>query len=260
MKIDIRLIHATVRTTVSYPSYWLTCLALIILWPGMAFFGQSSVAYDQWQQYYYDGSGFVGLFFPLFVTLLVQMPLLDEWSNTYFLPTRTRIGSWHYLRAKVFAVGLVAGATMALLVVLAFVLAKVTFKPVNPQGLLDPPDLSRYQFGQLWEKSALAYIVVFALWVGIVAASEAILAVVAAAIISNKLIAIAAPFLVLFVVNLIVQILGLEEFQLPPLRTNITQQPMWMELPGWFFIMLLGCLGLWQIRKSNYSTPGLVRS
>ena len=83
---------------------------LIIIGPALnGYLTRYGYALDNWVSYFINLIDAVAMPFPLLVTLLTQPRLVDEWSNTYALSTRTRLRPRSYFASKVYSSALISG-------------------------------------------------------------------------------------------------------------------------------------------------------
>lgn len=231
-------------------------LAILVLPSLTTFLEREAWAFDHWMSYASNMFGWAGLLFPLLVTLLTQLPLVDEWSNTYALATRARITPDRYLAAKGLAAAIVAGAVFGLMTAVNFIVARQTFRDIGDP--LFAPIETRYQLAELWAVSPWLYLITYTLWVALVAATVAVWCTLLTAVIGNKFVALAAPMILWTAADFGLAVLRLEAFSLPPFRFHLTQLPAWTELPGWAAGGVV-IVGLWiVIRRRNFMTAGLV--
>lgn len=203
--------------------------------------------------------GIYALLFPLLVTFLAQFKLLDEWSNTYFSHTRTRVSPGANFAVKVSGAALLTAAVYALAMAVAFVWAHLTYTDHGYGVPVTRAVESASTWTQLYGVSPVLYPVAYSLWVALVAATMAIFAVMLSAIISNKFLASVAPFIIFFGSGFVLAIFRLESYSLPPFRFNLVQLPIWTEIVPWSGMVVV-CIFLYvYIHRHDYRTPGIER-
>ncbi|WP_448072405.1 hypothetical protein [Georgenia yuyongxinii] len=202
----------------------------------------------------------VALPFPLIVALLSQPRILDEWSNTYALLTRTRVNRSTYFASRVLVSSLLAASVFFVMTIVSFAVARLTYTDHGYDVPSLGPIESRFDLSQFWAISPVVYVIVFSLWAALVAGTVGAWSTLLTAVMGNKFMALAAPLVVWFVANFVLAVLGLEEFSLPPFRFHISQQPIWTAIVGWAAIVL-ATAGLYvYVRRRDYQTPGIVRT
>lgn len=255
-----RIVSNDLRASFRRPQVITVALLIITLAPVSAMVSLPSYAFDHWMSYFTVMFDWVGLTFPLLVVLLSQVRLLDEWSNTYALLTRTRVGARTYFGSRLLVSALIAAAVFFVLTLVCFAVAWSTYTDHGYGVPLAGPIESRFPFSQLWAVSPVVYILVFSVWVALVSGTVAVVCTLLTAVIGNKFVAMVAPLVLWFITNFGLAVVGLEEFSLPPFRFFITQQPIWTEFAGWAAI-LLAAMGLYAfVRRHDYQTAGIVRT
>lgn len=254
------LIADYLRTSYRRPQVAVVALLIVVIPPVLGIISAPAYSFDHWMSYFtvmFDG---VGLIFPLLVALLTQPKLLDEWSNTYALATRLRVAPAAYFGVRVIVSGILASVVFFALTAVCFAAARLTYIHPGPEVPLVAPVETRYQLSQLWALSPVLYMVVFCLWVALVAGTVAVACTLFTAVISNKFVALAAPLILWFLANFGLAVLRLEAFALPPFRFHIRQQPVWTEIAGWAAILLVvGALYAF-VHRRDYQTAGIVRT
>lgn len=254
------LVREELRAAVRRPQFFVVVglIVIVVFWSG--FSALASSALDHWTEHFTGMFSWFTLIYPLAIALLTQPPLLDEWSNTYALSTRTRVSLGRYFASKVVAAAVLAAALFLALTLVCFLVAKLTYTDHGYGVPLAAPIETRFPFSQLWAVSPALYVVVFSLWVSLVSATVAAWCTLLTAVIANKFAALAAPLLLWLATNVVLTVLGAEELKLPPYRFDITQQPIWTELAGWV-ALLASTAVLWLfVRRRQYQSAGIVRS
>lgn len=215
-------------------------------------------------------SNLLPLTFPLLVVALYLPRVSDEFSNNFVNVARVRSSIGSYMTAKVATGAIFAFSTFALAVMLAGLFAfgvdpalgLTHFRPeamgLDQEALVDE-SLTRYTFSQLLSLSPLVYCVVYALWVGLNAASYSVLGLLALMFAENRFVALAAPFLVYQLVNFALAVLGFEEFGVSTsiFPFSINQQPLWHPLVP-FVVIFAATAAVWSYaRFREFDTPGL---
>ena len=256
----LRLVGNDLRASVRRPQVIVVALLIIVIPPVSGVMALPGYALDHWMPYFtlmFDG---VGLAFPLLVALLSQLRLLDEWSNTYALLTRTRVNPAIYFTSRLLVSALLAAAVFFVMTLACFAVARLTYTDhgygVPSQGPIE----SRFPFSQLWAISPGLYVLVFSLWVAWVAGTVAAWCTLLTAVIGNKFLALAAPLVLWLGMNFVLAVLGLEALSLPPFRFHITQQPIWTELVGWAVIALIAAGLHVFVQRRDYQTVGITRT
>lgn len=255
----LRLVLADLLASFRRPQVAVLALLLIAIPPLSGYVVLPAYAFDHWTSYFTVMFEGLGLAFPLFVALLTQPRLLDEWSNTFALATRARVAPRRYFGARLATSAAIAFVVFLALTAACFAMAKATYS--FPAGEV-PPSVHvelRLQFSQLWSVSPMLYVAVYCLWVALVAATVAAFCTLVTALVGNKFLALAAPFLLWQIVNFTLAALSLEAFALPPFRFHITQQPVWTELVGWAGILTVIAVLYTYAHRRDYQTPGIVR-
>jgi hypothetical protein len=215
-------------------------------------------------------SNLLPLTFPLLVVALYLPRVSDEFSNNFVNVARVRSSVSSYLGVKVATGALVAFVTFSLAVLLAGLLAfwidpalgLTKFRPeamgMNQEALM-VESLTRYTFSQLLASSPLVYCLVYAAWVGLNAAIYIVLGLLALALIENRFVALAAPFLVYQLANFTLAVLGFEEFGISTsiFPFSINQQPMWHPVVPLAATVAVAAIIWSYMRFREFDTSGL---
>lgn len=255
-----RLIIDDIRVSVRRPQMVVAALLILVVPPVSGYVSLPAYAFSHWTAYFTVMIDAVALIFPLLITLITQPRLLDEWSNSYALATRQRVEPARYFGARVAAWAILAAVVFLVLTIVCFAVARWTYSYPSPEG---PPGVlveTRYQFSQLWAVSPALYLVVYCLWVALVSGTVAAVCTLITAVVGNKFVALAAPFVLWSLTDFGLAVLDLAALSLPPFRFHIKQQPIWTEFAGWALILIvLGALYLY-VHRRDYQTAGIVRT
>ena len=254
------LIGDDLRAVLRRPHFVVLSVVIIAAPPVSGVVSLPGYAFDHWMSYFTVMVDWVALTFPLLVTLLTQPRLLDEWSNTYAALTRPRVSAADYFRARVLVSGVLAAAVFFAMTVVCFVVARLTFTDHGYGTALVAPIEGRFPLSQIWGIQPILYPVVFSAWVAVVAGTVGAWCTLVTAVVSNKFVALAAPFVLWLAADFALAVLGQEELSLPPFRFHIKQQPVWTEFVGWAAIAVV-TVGLWAfVRRRDYRSAGIVRT
>jgi len=255
----LRQVSNDVRASLRRPHIIVLALLLVVVPPISGIAVLPGYALDHWMSYFTLMIDAVALPFPLLVTLLTQPRLLDEWSNTYALSTRTRANPATYFASRVLTSALLAAAVFFVMTLGCFVVARLTFTDHDDVPLVGPIE-SRFDLSQFWTISPGVYVIVYTLWVALVAGTVGAWCTLLTAVIGNKFVALAAPLVLWFVANFALAVFGLEAFSLPPFRFHIQQQPIWTDVLGWVAIALATAGLYFFVHRRDYQTTGIVRT
>ncbi len=212
---------SSLRVAFTRPQTYLSILLVLLVCLITGFSARSNTNYEHWSDYFISFFDWIGLLFPLTVALLTQLLLLDEWDNTYVMQVRTRVNIGAYFRHKVITAATTAFIVFTLLILLILGIANLTF--IQGEINTDPykPLEQRHDLSQIAGISIPLYIIVFALWVGLIAAILAVICTLATACIENKFLALIAPFIGWQAVQIIIAYARIEKFALPPFRSQV---------------------------------------
>ena len=254
------LVCQELRSAVRRPQFGVVAIVLVLIGPvsGLAILGSSAL--DHWMTYFTSMFDWVGLVYPLAVALLTQPRLLDEWSNTYVLSTRTRVSPGRYFAAKVITSALLAAGVFLVMTLVAFAAARLTYTDHGYGVPLVGPIEDRFPLSQLWGISPMLYVIGFSLWVAVVSAAVAVVCTLLSAVIGNRFVALAAPLILWFIANFGLAVLDWEELALPPFRFHIIQQPVWTEFAGLGLIVLVAAVLYGLVRRNGYLSAGIVHT
>lgn len=255
-----RLICDDLRASIRRPQ---VVALTVLLWVApalLAYLSLPSYALDHWTSYFSIMLDWVALFFPLLVSLLTQIRLVDEWSNTYALATRTRVRPTTYFASRVLTSALLSSGTFLAMTLVCFVVARLTFTNHGLDVPLVAPIEDRYSFSQLWARSPLLWVVTYSAWVAVVAGAVGAWCTVLTALIGNRFVAVVAPLVLWIGATLALEAAGLDYLGLPPFRFNITQQPVWTEFPAMVGICLVTAALYLAVRRREFQTPGIVHT
>ncbi|MFV0429818.1 MAG: hypothetical protein ACK5KO_10400 [Arachnia sp.] len=182
-------------------------------------------------------SNLVPLLFVLLATLLYGLDLMQELTAGAWLPIQVRSGGpWAYLRGHLRRAALIGCGVMALLVVtiaigtlwLTPVLELIAYGPATAS----PSSDERFTFSQFFAWGDIAFVGIYAVWVGIHGALYGMLGVLSLINIGNRLLALALPAISQFLIEFLLASLRLERFGFGAavFSTNMEQGPLWMPL------------------------------
>ena len=200
-------------------------------------------------------SNLLPLLFPLLPALVYGPIFAAELSSGYWMPAQARQGRRAYVRQHVVRA---AALTGLLYVVVILVWGVVTMLITPALGLIDyqpqpiyPDPQERSTWTQLMAFGEPTFFVSYGLWVGLHAALYGALSVLLLIHISNRILALAAPAVGVFLINFILGNLNLGSWgPLPAVFTgNLTQGPLW--IPVLNTLPLIGlCVWLYVVARA----------
>lgn len=214
-------------------------------------------------------SNLVPLLFPFLVVAIYLPRLSDEFANGFTRSVRTRTTIGTYLASRLVAAAILAFLTFAAMVVVVWLVSFVAdpllglndYGSAAPPGQEDPipPLATRFTFSQLFAYSSAMFGVGYAAWVGINAATYAVLGGLALALVENRFIALSVPAIVYWLGSFVTAVLGWEEFS-PSTSVfpfSITQQEIWQPFVQWGILLVAVASAVVVMRKREYDVPGL---
>ena len=179
----------------------------------------------------------IGLIVPVVAVLPFADSLVLDRTSGYLRSVLTRTSYKRYLGAKFMACMLSGGVAVALPLLLLFMCANVIF----PRGLnlveeqqrilSDPHTLG--PFGALYRTAPDLYILALVGLAFVFGATYATFGLSISIFATNRYVVLATPWLVYFVVNFVVAILGLERWS-----PSATYAPHWLNNVGWIQLVV----------------------
>lgn len=175
---------------------------------------------DKYDHFTLSLSNLLPLAFPLVTTLLYGLYFSAELTAGGWLYRQLRIGRRRYISRHFFRAGAL-GFMAAVLMVLCVGVVTLWITPSNNLIQYFPssgglPPAQRFTFSQLLEISDVVFLIFYSLWVGFHAALYGICSVIAQIHIGNRLVALALPAIVEFLVDYVLAVLGLENWGMIP--------------------------------------------
>lgn len=201
------------------------------------------------------------LTFPLWVSLLYQPRLLDEWANSFTRGVRTRMPMRTYLASRAAVAATWAAGVFSTMVVLAWVAAFAVFGSSGMVQASPVPVAERFTFSQLYAVSPVVFITVYAAWVGLNAAAYGVLSTAASALIGNRFIALVTPIAFYLVAGFALAVLRLEHIGTATsiFPFSIVQQPIGYALVPLLGVLVLAAAAFVVAGRQQYFTAGLER-
>ncbi len=165
---------------------------------------------------YYDidaweiGTEFLGLLFPLFVTVPVCWELYYERRDHFLVYTLPRMDKRHYLGAKWCACAL---AAFMLLFIPYFLSAVFALYVKQPAEVMPPYEGYRHIFHRLYTEIPLLYALLLSLWKGLLGVLTMTFGFVLALYGNNIFVILTGPFIYVILENFIWSVLGLEMYR-----------------------------------------------
>jgi len=165
---------------------------------------------------YYDidaweiGTEFLGLLFPLFVTVPVCWELYYERKGHFLAYTLPRMDKRHYLGAKWCACAL---AAFMLLFIPYFLSAVFSLYVKQPAEVLFPDEFHGHVFSDLYTKMPLLYALLLSLWKGFLGVLTMTFGFVLALYGKNIFVILTGPFIYVILENFIWSLLRLERYR-----------------------------------------------
>lgn len=180
----------------------LTCVLTATLYRGYSIYFKL----DAWE----IGTEYVGLLFPLFVTVPVCWQLYYERRNRFIVYTLPRIGKRRYLRAKWCACAL---AAFFILLIPYFFSALCALYVASPMELKLPDNGYTHIFQTLYTEAPLLYALFLSLWKSVLGVLMMTFGFVLALYCNNIFIILTAPFVYAILENFAWSILGLPNYR-----------------------------------------------
>lgn len=162
---------------------------------------------DPWE----IGTEYMGLLFPLFVTIPVCWQLYYERRNRFLVYTLPRIGKRRYLSAKWCACAMSA---FLILFIPYFVSAIFALYVQAPKELAPPYEGYTHIFQTIYEQIPLLYALLLSLWKGLLGVLTMTFGFVLALYGGNIFVILTGPFIYVILENFVWSILGLANFRL----------------------------------------------
>lgn len=165
---------------------------------------------------YYDidaweiGTAFLGLVFPLFVTVPVCWELYYERRNHFLIYTLPRMDKRHYLGSKWCACAL---AAFLILFVPYFLSAVFALYVKQPAELMPPYDGYQHIFHKLYTEMPLLYALLLSWWKGFLGMLTMTFGFVLALYGKNIFVILTGPFIYVILENFILSVLRLEMYR-----------------------------------------------
>lgn len=161
---------------------------------------------DAWEV----GTEYIGLLFPLFVTVPICWEIYYERKNRFIVYTLPRIGRRRYLSAKWCA----WAVSSFLILLLPYVLSALCALYVNrPERFWTPPEGYRHVFHKLYTQMPLVYAILLSLWKSMLGVLVMSFGFVLALYGSNIFVILTAPFIYMILENFLWAVLGVPEFR-----------------------------------------------
>ena len=162
---------------------------------------------DKWE----IGTEFIGLLFPLFVTIPICWQLYYERRDRFIVYTLPRVSKRRYLTVKWLACALSAFA----LLFVPYVLSGLSALYLAPYSELNPGISSEYShvFQSLYTAYPLVYMFLLSLWKGLLGVLTMTFGFVLAMYSSNLFVVLTAPFVYLILENFTLSVLRLEKYR-----------------------------------------------
>ncbi len=161
---------------------------------------------DAWE----IGTEYLGLLFPLFVTVPVCWELYYERRDHFLVYTLPRTNKWRYLGAKWCACAL---AAFAILFVPYFLSAVFALYVKAPAEILSPDDYYGHVFNYLYTEMPLLYALLLSLWKAFLGVLTMTFGFVLALYGKNIFVILTGPFIYVILENFIWSVLGLPTYR-----------------------------------------------
>ncbi|KPU44758.1 ABC-2 family transporter protein [Oxobacter pfennigii] len=161
---------------------------------------------DAWE----IGTEFLGLVFPLFVTVPVCWELYYERRNHFLVYTLPRMDKRHYLGSKWCACAL---AAFLLMFIPYFISAVFALYVKSPAVILFPEDYYGHIFNDLYTQTPLLYALLLSLWKGLLGVITMTFGFVLALYGKNIFVILTAPFIYVILENFIWSVMGLPMYR-----------------------------------------------
>lgn len=164
------------------------------------------VPIDAWEV----GTEYIGLLFPLFVTIPICWELYYERKNRFIVYTLPRIGRRRYLGAKWCACAI----SSFLILLVPYVLSALCALYINrPERFWTPPEGYLHVFHELYTQTPLLYALLLSLWKSLLGVLVMTFGFVLALYGSNIFVILTAPFLYAILENFLWAVLGLPQYR-----------------------------------------------
>ncbi len=161
---------------------------------------------DAWE----IGTEYLGLLFPLFVTIPVCWELYYERKGHFLVYTLPRMDKRHYLGAKWCACAL---AAFMLLFIPYFLSAVFALYVKQPAEILFPEEFHGHIFNYLYTEMPLLYALLLSLWKGFLGVLTMTFGFALALYGNNIFVILTGPFIYVILENFIWSVLGLERYR-----------------------------------------------
>ena len=156
------------------------------------------------------GTEYLGLLFPLFVTIPVCWELYYERKGHFLVYTLPRMDKRHYLGAKWCACAL---AAFMLLFIPYFLSAVFALYVKQPAEILFPEEFHGHIFNYLYTEMPLLYALLLSLWKGFLGVLTMTFGFALALYGNNIFVILTGPFIYVILENFIWSVLGLERYR-----------------------------------------------
>lgn len=161
---------------------------------------------DAWEV----GTEYIGLLFPLFVTIPICWELYYERKNRFIVYTLPRIGRRRYLSAKWSA----CAASAFLILLVPYILSALCALYINrPERFWTPPEGYLHVFHELYTQVPLVYALLLSLWKSLLGVLVMTFGFVLALYGSNIFVILTAPFVYAILENFLWAVLGLPQYR-----------------------------------------------
>lgn len=161
---------------------------------------------DAWEV----GTEYIGLLFPLFVTIPICWELYYERKDRFIVYTLPRIGRQRYLSAKWCA----CAVSSFLILLVPYMLSALCALYINrPERLWATPEGYRHVFHEFYTQMPLAYALLLSLWKSLLGVLVMSFGFILAMYGSNIFVILTAPFIYVILENFLWAVLGLPEFR-----------------------------------------------
>lgn len=170
---------------------------------------------------------------PLVVMLLAPVDFADQVAHRYLAYCRPRCDLRRHIQKRVVHAALSVGAIYLVGTALAAATALAASRwPLTGHVLIDGPSGTAATFTQLTDYSTALYVFVYSVWVALNAALITVATMVLVLLLKSRLLALVLPFLVYWVENFVLAVLGLEQYRTVSaiFPFSLRQQPIWTAL------------------------------
>lgn len=211
-------------------------------------------------------SDWIPLLFVLLVTALYAPQFSEQLSHGFVRQARTRASMDSLVVSRIATGAIAAFTTFFLAIAIAWFMAFVAnaahgLIDVTPPlpGETDHPIQSRTAFSRLYVDPPILFGLVFAAWVGLNAALWAVIGGIAQIVIGNRFLALAAPALAYWGLDLVLALIGAEGFGpgASIFQHNVTQQAAWAPFVQFAVLSAAAGTAAWWISRRRYECAGV---